>query len=112
MEIKIKKEILAEQLGWIQSVVDRKTTMPVLSHILLEAKANSLMLSATDLQVGVTGFCNAEVATPGRMTVPAREFYDIVRELPSEIIQLKSQENHWVSIECGRSKFKLVGKDA
>ena len=111
MEIKVKREELLDNLGWMQSVVDRKTTMPILSNVLLEAKANSLTLAATDLQVGVIGYCQAEVGTAGKVAVPARELYNIVRELPDEIIQLKQGSNNWVSIQCGKSKFKLIGRD-
>ena len=112
MEIKIEKSFLNEGLNWVQSVVDRKTTMPILSNVLLEAKGNTLTLSATDLEVGVIGSFHAEVITPGKITVPARGFYDIVKELPNQMIQITAQPNHWIEIKCAKSHFKLVGMDA
>lgn len=111
MEIKIEKEILSEGLAWMQSVVDRKTTMPILSNVLLEAKSGSLNLTATDLEVGVIGSVKAEVIAVGRLTVPARGLYDIVKELPNQIVHLKAKENNWLEIRCQKSEFKLVGMD-
>lgn len=112
MEIKIEKEILVDGLAWIQSVVDRKTTMPILSNVLMEAKNGGLSFTATDLEVGVIGSVKAEVIETGRATVPARGLYDIVKELPKQPVHLKTTENHWLEIQCSKSKFKLVGMDA
>ena len=112
MEIKIEKSILADALAWVQSVVDRKTTMPLLSHVHLEAKNGTLTLTATDLEVGVIGTVKTEVVNGGKVTVPARGFYEIVKELPNQPIELKSNPNHWLEIRCAKSLFKLVGMDA
>lgn len=111
MEIKIKKEFLYESLSWVQSVVDRKTTMPILSNVLMEAKGSSLTLTATDLEVGVIGNINVEIIQPGKVAVPAKGLYDIVKELENGLITLKTGENHWLEIQGGRSQFKLVGMD-
>lgn len=112
MEIKIEKGLLSEGLNWVQSVVDRKTTMPILSNVLLEARGNVLTLSATDLEAVVTGSMKAEVVTPGKITVPARGFYEIVKELPNQMVQVTAQSNNWIEIKCAKSHFKLVGMDA
>ena len=112
MEIKIEKEILSQGLAWMQSVVDRKTTMPILSNVLLEAKNNSLTLSATDLEVGVVGVVKAEVIEAGKMTVPARSLYEVVKELPNQLVSIKEGQNHWIEIKCAKSQFKLVGMNA
>lgn len=111
MEIKIGKGLLEDGLAWVQSVVARKTTMPILSNVLMEAKGSILTLTATDLEVGVLGSIKAEVIQPGKMTVPAKAFYDMVKELPDSAVSLKEGENHWLEIRCGTSQFKLVGMD-
>lgn len=111
MEIKIDKGNLYDGLAWVQSVVERKTTMPILSNVLIEAKGSSVTLTATDLEVGVVGNLKAEVLTAGRMTVPAKGLYDVVKELPDQKILLKKGQNNWMEIECWKSHFKLVGMD-
>lgn len=111
MEIKIDKKIISDALAWIQTVVDRKTTMPILSNVLIEALGSGITLTATDLEVGVIETIQAEVIKEGRVALPARGLYDIVRELPSQPISLVSQPNHWVEIKCAKSHFKLVGMD-
>lgn len=112
MEFKIEQSSLYEGLGWVQSVVGRKTTMPILSNVLIEAKGSSLTLTATDLEVGVVGNLKAEVTAPGRITVPAKGLYDVVKELPDQKVSLKKLENNWLNIQCGKANFKLVGMDA
>ncbi len=112
MEIKIERNILNDGLAWVQSVVDRKTTMPILSNVHLEAKGGTITLTATDLEVGVIGTIKAEIIQPGKITVPARGLYEIVKELPNQIVQLKAAPNHWLEIKCAKSQFKLVGLDA
>src|SRR3989338_4203216 len=112
MEIKIEKWVLTEALSWVQGVVDRKTTMPILSNVLLEAKGGTLSLTATDLEVGVVGTVKTEVIQPGKTTVPARGLYEVVKELPNQVVLLKTQLNNWLEIQCGKTQIKLVGMDA
>lgn len=111
MEIKIEQSALYDGLAWVQSVVDRKTTMPILSNVLMEAKGATLTLTATDLEVGVIGSLKAEVLTAGKMAVPAKGLYDIIKELPGQPVSLKAAPNHWLEIRCAKSQFKLVGMD-
>lgn len=112
MEIKIERTPLGEGLSWVQSVVDRKTTMPILSNVLLEAKGSSLNLTATDLEVGISGVVAADVKEPGSVTVPARGLYEVVKNLPNQMVTLKTKENNWIEVTCAKSRFKLVGLDA
>ncbi len=109
MEIKITKNELLGGLSLVQGIVERKTTMPILANVLLEAKSKGLTLTATDLEVGVTSNLAAEVITDGRVAVHARGLYDIVKELPNETVHLTVGENQWVEISCGRAIFKVVG---
>ncbi|PIR21235.1 MAG: DNA polymerase III subunit beta [Deltaproteobacteria bacterium CG11_big_fil_rev_8_21_14_0_20_47_16] len=112
MEIKITKSELLSGLFWTQSVVERKVTMPVLSNALLEATPKTLTITATDLEVGVRSTHTADVATPGKVTVHAKNLYEIIRQLPDEKVKLTVKANHWVEIVSGKSRFKIVGMSA
>ncbi len=109
MEIKITRAEMLKGLGLVQGIVERKTTMPILSNVLFEAKDKSLVLTATDLEVGITGAYPADVMTEGKIAIHARSIYDIVRELPEEMVHLKAVDGNWVEVRCGRSKFRIVG---
>ena len=112
MELKIKKSELAKRLSLAQSIVERKTTMPILANVLLEADKNCVNLCATDLEVSLSCPLDAEIIKPGKVTVNARALYDIVKELPEDKIHIQVQDNHWLKISCGRSEFELVGLSA
>ncbi|TVQ79177.1 MAG: DNA polymerase III subunit beta [Bradymonadales bacterium] len=109
----VDRESLLKTLQRVQSVVDRKNTIPILSHILVEAVGNEVIFSATDLEVGVRVKIPARVLQSGKVALPAKSLYEIVRELTSES-QVKVQifENFWVEILSGKSVFKLVGQDS
>jgi DNA polymerase-3 subunit beta len=92
MEFSVKKFDLLEELLLTQGVVERKTTIPILSNILCEAKGNRLTITATDLELSIRTSCEAKV-----------------RLLPDEEIKCKLQENHWVHITSDRRNYKLVG---
>lgn len=112
MEIKVTKSELLDGLYWTQSVVERKVTMPILSNALLEATPKTLTITATDLEVGVRSTHAADVATPGKVTINAKNLYEIIRQLPDEKIKLSVGGNHWVEIISGKSRFKIVGMPA
>ncbi len=109
MEFTVAKSELLNELNLTQGVVERKTTIPILSNILLEASDPTLRMSATDLELGVHCGCPAKVKKEGAGTVPAKRLLEIVRSLPEAEISFKVLENHWVQITCQRSSFKLVG---
>ncbi|MBI3476530.1 MAG: DNA polymerase III subunit beta [Acidobacteria bacterium] len=109
MEITISKFELLRELTATQGVVERKTTIPILSNYLFEAAADKLQLTATDLDLSLRTACNAKVKKEGACTIPARKLYDYVKLLPDADITIKLLENHWVSIRCGRSNTKMVG---
>ena len=109
MEITISKFELLRELTATQGVVERKTTIPILSNYLFEASADKLSLTATDLDLSLRTSCNAKVKKEGSCTIPARKLYDYVKLLPDADITIKLLENHWVSIRCGRSNTKMVG---
>jgi len=109
LEITVSKFDLLRELTATQGVVERKTTIPILSNYLFEASADKLSLTATDLDLSLRTSCNAKVKREGSCTIPARKLYDYVKLLPDAEITIKLLENHWVSLRCGRSNTKMVG---
>jgi DNA polymerase-3 subunit beta len=109
MEITVSKFELLRELTATQGVVERKTTIPILSNYLFEAFGDKLSLTATDLDLSLRTSCNAKVKKEGACTIPARKLYDYVRLLPDADITIRLLDNHWVSIRCGRSNTKMVG---
>ncbi|MBV8053549.1 MAG: DNA polymerase III subunit beta [Acidobacteriaceae bacterium] len=109
MEITVSKFELLRELAATQGVVERKTTIPILSNYLFEAAGDKLSLTATDLDLSLRTSCPAKVKKEGSCTIPARKLHDYVKLLPDADITIKLLENHWVSIRCGRSNTKMVG---
>lgn len=112
MKIRIAQEELLKALQQFHSVAGRKSTMPILSNILLEAGNNAITVFATDLEIGIRGMFPAEVEEEGAVTLSCRHLMDIVRELPPADISIGSLDNNWVSITCGKSDFKIAGLSA
>ncbi len=106
MKVKVQRNLLFSHLQRTQNIVERKTTLPILSHILMEAQGNSLKLSSTDLEVGVTDICEAELVEEGSTTIQARKFFEIIRELPDKEISLTQKEEQ-LEIRCGRGLFRM-----
>jgi DNA polymerase-3 subunit beta len=111
MNFEIDKREFIKGLGLMQSVAGRKTTLPILSHILLEWEKNSLYLTGTDLETGIREELNAEIHQQGKASVSAKKLYEIVRELPETSIHIQKKENHWIILQCGKSIFNLAGLD-
>jgi len=109
MEFSIKKFDLLEELSLTQGVVERKTTIPILSNLLCEAKGNRLTITATDLELSIRTACDAKIRKDGAGTIPAKKLLELVRLLPDEEIRFKLLDNHWVQITCDRKTYKLVG---
>jgi DNA polymerase-3 subunit beta len=109
MKFTITREQLSEGVSAVSAAVPTKTTLPVLANILLEATKDGLRLSGTDLDIAVGTMVPASVDQEGAITLPARKLQELVRELPSAGIRFTTQGEQRVTIECGRSKFKLLG---
>src|SRR5215468_3570203 len=109
MEITISKFELLRELTATQGVVERKTTIPILSNYLFEASGDKLSLTATDLDLSLRTSCAATVKKEGACTIPARKLYDYVKLLPEGAVTIKLMDNHWVQIRAGRSNTKMVG---
>jgi len=109
MEITVSKADLLKELTATQGVVERKTTIPILSNFLFEAANDRLSITATDLDLSLRTSCAAKVKKDGSCTIPARKLYDYVKLLGDGEISIKLLENHWVQIRSGRSNTKMVG---
>ncbi len=109
MKFTITKEDFLEGLQQVQHVVSSRTTLPILSNVLLEADGNSLRLTTTDLDVGVTGSVKAKVKQSGATTLPARRLAGIVRELPVNEVSVEVDSKNAASIRSGPSFFKILG---
>src|SRR5664279_314284 len=109
MEITVSRQDLVKELTATQSVVERKTTIPILSNFLIEAEGDRLNITATDLDQAIRTSAAAKVKKAGACTIPARKLYDYIKLLPDGDISIKLLDNHWVNIRCGRSNTKMVG---
>jgi len=109
MEITVSRQELVKELTATQSVVERKTTIPILSNFLIEAEGDRLNITATDLDQAIRTSAAVKVKKPGSCTIPARKLYDYIKLLPDGDISIKLLENHWVQIRSGRSNTKMVG---
>lgn len=109
MEFTVNKADLVRELGLSQGVVEKKTTIPILSNVLLEARDGRVFLTATDLELGIRCSCVAKVKKEGAGTIPAKRLLDYVRLLPDTELTVKFLENHWANITCGRSRTKIAG---
>jgi DNA polymerase-3 subunit beta len=112
MEIRLQRSDFLNELGPMQGIVERKTTIPVLSHIRLIASGDRLQLAATDLDVSLTSWCEAEVKTEGGIAVQAKKLMEIVRSLGSDEIVLSQPEPKTLAIRSGSSRFKIHGLSA
>src|SRR3989440_3001450 len=110
MQFVVSKQNLQKELGFVQGVVEKKNTIPVLSNILIESVGeNTIRIIGTDLDITIRCETEAEIKTPGTMCVQARKLFDIARLLPDAPVSFRKEENEWVTVECDRSKFRLPG---
>ncbi|MCG8590547.1 MAG: DNA polymerase III subunit beta [Proteobacteria bacterium] len=116
MKLAITKGELQKGLSRIQSIVEKRNSMPILANVLLDARAEEsggvLELAATDLEVGVRGTHSVELEQPGALTVSAKKLYEIVRELPDEPVHLEATANSYLNVRCARAEFTLAGTDS
>ncbi len=116
MEFSVGKEDLLQCLYLVQGVVERRSSLPMLSHVLIESDSTGesegvISLGATDLEIGIRQQCQAEVKESGSTTADARKLYEIIRELPSGQVRLRSSGNGWVDVNSGRSHFRIASLD-
>lgn len=109
MEVRIDKDTFLNGVQKVQGIVEAKGAMPILSHLLLTTEKERISIQATDLEIGAKGYYSANVVAKGQVTLNAKKLFDILRELPSEEVHLTREDNHWVTLKCGKSKFRLPG---
>lgn len=108
MKFKVEKSIIAKSLAHVQSVVERRTTIPVLANVKLEAADDRLRLTATDTEISITETIAATISEPANITLPAQMLYEIIRKMPDGAeVEFSSTANDQVEVKSGRSKFKL-----
>jgi DNA polymerase-3 subunit beta len=109
MEFTIKKSEILREVNLTQGVVEKKTTIPILANLLIDASGDFVRLVATDLDVSLKCLCPANVKREGSITTPARNFLDIIRSLPEADVKIKKLDNNWVQITCAAASFKIIG---
>jgi DNA polymerase-3 subunit beta len=110
MEFVIKQSVLKDELGFVQGIVEKKSTIPVLSNILIESVGeNNIRIVGTDLDVTIRCEAGANIKKAGSMCIQARKLFDIVRLLPDADVHFTKDENEWVKLNCGKSNFRLAG---
>ncbi len=112
MKLRIGRETLLKGVGRTLGVVDRRGTMPILSHFLMDALDSQITIAATDLEVSFRGVYPAEVLEPGALTLPAHYFHNLVKELPGEFLELAGTEKSNLQIQVGESRYQLLGLPA
>lgn len=112
MNFIIHRNQLLDALQNVQSVVEKKNTIQILGNILCIAKNNELSLCATDVEVGVKVTLPVEIRQEGKITLSAKHFFDIVKELPDKQLEITRKDNSWVELVCGKSRFNILSLSA
>lgn len=109
MKVKLSKEDLLIGIQTVQNIVSFKATLPILSNMLLETKKDTLRLNTTDLDIGISCEIPVNIIEDGAITIPAKRFSDVVKELPAGDIIIHARKNNQIEIEGQNCKIKLLG---
>jgi len=109
MKFKVEKDILLGGIQTVQNVITAKATLPILSNILIETQQDSLRLTATDLDIGISCVIPVDIQEQGAITLPAKRFSDIIKELPADSVNITTKKNNQVNIETELCQFKIMG---
>ncbi|MBN1869828.1 MAG: DNA polymerase III subunit beta [Candidatus Omnitrophica bacterium] len=109
MKLKVPKDTLLSGIQIVQNIVSSKTTLPILSNMLIDLKKSTLRLNATDLDIGISCEIPVETIEEGAITIPAKRFSDIIKEMPSGDILISAKKNNQIDIESETCRFKLIG---
>ena len=111
MQFRVSKNALSKELNLLQGIVEKKSTIPILSNVLIEtANDSTISLVATDLDVSLQTECAAESVRSGAIVLQAKKLFEIVRNLPDAEINFSKEDNDWVRIICASSDFRIVGQ--
>jgi len=105
----VSKNGLLEGLNSLQNITNKKGTLAILANVLIETTNNGLILTGTDLEVGSRLFIPAEIREAGKITLPSKKIFEIVRESGPDEITLEETENSWAIIKAGQSTYNLAG---
>lgn len=111
MLFEIQRDHFLEGLSKTVPITEKKSPLPILSHILMDTEDSKLILTATDLEVGLRMTYDAQVTNPGSLAAPAKKIFEIVRELPSKTVTVDATEGSRMKIMCGKSVFELAAMD-
>lgn len=109
MKFKAEKSILLNGIQIVQNVISTKSALPILSNILIESQENGIRLTATDLDIGISCVIPVEIQEVGAITIPAKRFNDIIKELPADSVNITTKKNNLVVIETETCQFKIMG---
>ncbi len=109
MKVKLGKNILMEGIQKVQNVIIAKASLPILANILIETQQDSLRLTATDLDIGITCEIPVDIQEVGGVSVPAKRFSDIIKEFPGDNVFINAKKNNQVTIEGGACQFRVMG---
>ena len=109
MKFKVEKDILVKGIDMIQNVISSRSTLPILSNFLLEAQKDSVRLTATDLNIGISCVIPVNILEAGSVTIPARRFSNIIKELSESSVEVTTKKNNMVTIEAKNCLFKIIG---
>ena len=112
MEIKLDKEELYKAVSKVQSIIEKRSNMPILSMILLSASGSDIFLSATDLEISLQQRIPAQVIAPGNVTIPGRKLFEILKESKSQNIHIREKENNWIFVSDEQARFNLASLSA
>jgi len=112
MEIRIEREELLKCVSRVQSIIEKRTNMPILSTVLLTARGKELEISATDLELGFQQLVPAEVIQEGSMTISGRKLFEILKESRGTTFDIKEKENNWAFLTDGVARFDLACQSA
>jgi DNA polymerase-3 subunit beta len=105
----MEKDVLLNGIQTVQNVITTKSALPILSHILIETYQDKIKLTATDLDIGISCEIPVNIQETGAITVPAKRFSDIIRELPGNDVDITTKKNNLVTIETESCQFKIMG---
>jgi len=109
MKFDVEREVLLNGIQTVQNVITSKAALPILSNILIETQSDDLRLTATDLDVGISCVISVNIQEAGAITIPAKRFGDIIRELPSDKVGISTKKNNLMLIETQSCQFKIMG---
>ena len=108
MELRVERDELYRAVSRVQSIIEKRSNMPILSTVLLTAEDSGIVLSATDLEISFQQKFPAEVLKPGSLAISGRKLFEILKESKSSTVYIKEKENNWAFISDEKAKFNLA----